>query len=116
MVWQISLNNLKRKIVKFILLIGFVYQFYDLNRDYLEFNILIDVRIKELDFEIPSITLCVNDSERIHQKLNHPKVWNKSIVCLIQNSAKRETLDCNVLTHEIYVRHKQIWDMEETNL
>ena len=53
-------SQIPRKVLKTVILIGFVYQLYDLIADYLRFNYLIEIEVKPIREVLPSVTICVN--------------------------------------------------------
>ena len=52
-------SQIPRKVLKTLILIGFVYQLYDLTADYLRYNYLIEVEVKPVIAVVPSVTVCV---------------------------------------------------------
>ena len=53
------------------MLVGFIYQFYDLTQDYLQYKYLIEFSIKGVNNVIPSVTVCLDQEQRTISR-NHP--------------------------------------------
>ena len=88
MVLIVSFESFKtiRLIGLSIVLVGFIYQFYDLTQDYLQYKYLIEFSIKSVNNVIPSVTVCLDQEQRIIQswRPNYDYVKDKHIIYKIR--------------------------------
>ena len=100
-------SQIPRKVLKTLILIGFVYQLYDLTADYLRFNYLIEVEVKPVFEVIPSVTICVNPLHwKYHGKSNLTKSYINDIHCNYITT-NRSTYPCQLIDEQIWIRRKR---------
>ena len=87
---------------------GLFYQFYVLIKDYLNYNIVIEVNVFPISRIIPSVTVCVNKSNRLSNEFIEKQInpFNKTILCFYKLFS-RELEDCDEDNKQIYVRYKK---------
>ena len=102
-------SQIPRKVVKILILIGFVYQLYDLTRDYLRYNYEIDLQVKQGFSYVPSVTICVNPLHRMSSSTN----WNnsylshmKTLTCKYMDYYLFEYYSCEAVDPFIFIRFK----------
>ena len=81
--------QIPRKVGTILILVAFVYQLYDVTRDYLRYNYLIEVDVKEGFGIIPSVTVCVNRLHRTNSFNQSAQNWTKSYL-----SFHKKTIIC----------------------
>ena len=100
-------SQIPRKVVKTLILIGFVYQLYDLTADYLRYNYLIEVDVRPGIAVVPSVTVCVNEYQRdagsVISLQNDGINW--SIVC-VYSPIHVEWEDCLDIDETVWIRRK----------
>ena len=63
---------IKKKLLLYLIYFGFIYQFIDLTKEYLQYEVVNEVKI-DFGFNFPSITVCSN-----HKELIKSKIFNSS--------------------------------------
>ena len=103
-------SQIPGKVVKTLILFGFVYQLYDLTRDYLRYNYLIEVNIRDAVSIVPSITICIRSWDQMSPHLFHrPKnIVNKTIYCTFYREGDlNKKLSCDQIDGQIWMRYKK---------
>ena len=109
MVLIISFESLKlKKLICFtIVLVGFIYQFYDLTQDYLQYKYLIEFSIESVNNVMSSITVCPDDNLKIiyQDKL---KKYEKDVHCYLLYYAGRRKFEksCYHNFPEVSIRNR----------
>ena len=101
-------SQIPRKVVKTLILIAFVYQLFDLTRDYLRYEYLIDVDVKREYSFVPSVTICVNPLHRMISTnySNSYDLFNKTFGCKYWINDRNYWSSCLDLDSIVSVRFK----------
>ena len=102
--FQIKLSS------KIFLYILFVYQIYDLFKNYFQYNYSIELSFNVYPPTLPSVTICIDEKYDISDKW---KKWDKPygnqlIVCFYPKSYTQIIEDCNEKKVYLRYRHKEI--------
>ena len=97
------------KVIKYIILFGFVYQLYDLTIDYLSFNYVLEYNVITVNAILPSVTICVNQAH-----LNIDNNWKNQLlqeqymrtICQYSIGNIRRKY-CSKLNKQVYYANKQ---------
>src|SRR5437868_2715090 len=125
MAWNLKRIFLPRTIFSILIILGFIYQFYDLTQDYLHYNHLIKFDMKKVNMIIPSITICGKISNDMKK---HPVHWmprwkqlnqkikgegellitDRIILCswIQGNWDSQGNYDCTEISNTTYIRFK----------
>ena len=103
-------SQITRKLVKTLILIGFVYQLYDITHEYLRFTYSIEVNVKPVFAVIPSVTICVDQRHEIKSSKTFTittNPYNRTIFCLYHDSSRNGFYSCDDFDAQTFIRYKK---------
>ena len=101
--------QISRKIMKFFILVAFLYHLFDLTQEHLQHEYLINVEVKEAYSLVPSVTICVNPLHRMSYSRkwkNSYVLFNETLICGYWDYNYSRYIRCEEFDPEVFIRFK----------